>query len=113
MSRRPIIRGIRPGTDEVILDLEIPGDLDYFTGHFPDIAILPGVVQLHWAIELGQEYLSLPGAFAGMEVVKFQEIIRPGSRVELELRFDADKGKLYFSYSSSGGRHASGRILLR
>ncbi len=113
MSQRPVIHGIEEGDGEVTLSLEIPADLEYFDGHFPQTPILPGVVQVHWAMVLGHEYLDLPSRFAGMEVVKFQEIIRPQSRVELNLRFDAGKGKLYFSYMSSGGRHASGRILLQ
>ena len=32
------------------LTLRIPPNLFYLEGHFPGMPILPGVVQLHWAV---------------------------------------------------------------
>ena len=73
--------------------------------------VLPGVVQVDWAIRYGRDYLSVPGAFAGIQVLKFQQMIRPGHPVQLELVRDAAKGILHFRYFSEAGAHASGRIL--
>ncbi|KAA5845010.1 AMP-binding protein [Pseudomonas chlororaphis] len=94
------------------LQLAIPPDLAYFSGHFPQTPVLPGVVQVDWALALGQQLLDLPGRFAGMEVLKFQQLVRPGDQVQLHLRFDHERGKLYFAYRNDSAACSSGRILL-
>ncbi|NBF07396.1 ApeI family dehydratase [Pseudomonas sp. Fl4BN1] len=94
------------------LQLAIPPDLAYFSGHFPATPVLPGVVQVDWALALGQQLLELPGRFAGMEVLKFQQLVRPGDRIQLNLRFDAQRQKLYFAYLNDGAPCSSGRIVL-
>ncbi|RBJ81485.1 AMP-binding protein [Pseudomonas sp. MWU12-2534b] len=98
--------------DEWQLQLAIPPDLAYFSGHFPATPVLPGVVQVDWALALGQQLLELPGRFAGMEVLKFQQLVRPGDRIQLNLRFDAQRQKLYFAYFNDGAPCSSGRIVL-
>jgi len=94
------------------LQLAVPPDLAYFSGHFPDAPVLPGVVQVDWALSLGQQLLKLPGKFAGMEVLKFQQLVRPGDQVQLHLRFDPERRKLYFAYRNDSATCSSGRILL-
>ena len=94
------------------LRLQIPHDLAYFSGHFPATPVLPGVVQVDWALMLAQELMELPTQFAGMEVLKFQQLIRPGDDVQLELRFDQERGKLHFAFRMADKPCSSGRIVL-
>ncbi|MCU9947143.1 acyl-CoA synthetase family protein [Pseudomonas sp. PDM13] len=94
------------------LELEVPLDLAHFSGHFPRTPVLPGVVQIDWAQQLARQLMDLPPRFAGMEVLKFQQLVRPGDRLQLSLRFDADKGKLYFAFRNGEAACSSGRILL-
>jgi len=94
------------------LQLSVPPDLAYFSGHFPKAPVLPGVVQVEWALNLGRQLLNLPGKFAGMEVLKFQQLVRPGDEIQLHLRFDPERGKLYFAYRNDTATCSSGRILL-
>ena len=97
---------------EWTVQLSVPPDLAYFSGHFPVTPVLPGVVQVEWAFNLGQQLLDLPSTFAGMEVLKFQQLVRPGDRIELHLRFDQERGKLYFAYRNGVAACSSGRIQL-
>ncbi|MET0846932.1 MAG: AMP-binding protein [Pseudomonas sp.] len=94
------------------LQLAVPPDLAYFSGHFPQTPVLPGVVQVDWALSLGQQLMDLPPRFAGMEVLKFQQLVRPGDEVQLHLRFDPERSKLYFAYRNETATCSSGRILL-
>ena len=94
------------------LQLAVPPDLAYFSGHFPRAPVLPGVVQVEWALKLGQQLMNLPEKFAGMEVLKFQQLVRPGDEVQLHLRFDPVRSKLYFAYRNETATCSSGRILL-
>ncbi|RON17685.1 AMP-binding protein [Pseudomonas brassicacearum] len=94
------------------LQLAVPPDLAYFSGHFPQTPVLPGVVQVEWAMSLGQQLMDLPAKFAGMEVLKFQQLVRPGDEIQLHLRFDPERSKLYFAYRNETATCSSGRILL-
>jgi acyl-coenzyme A synthetase/AMP-(fatty) acid ligase/3-hydroxymyristoyl/3-hydroxydecanoyl-(acyl carrier protein) dehydratase len=95
------------------LQLVVPLDLAHFTGHFPQTPVLPGVVQVDWAQQLARSLIEdLPPRFSGMEVLKFQQLVRPGDRLLLTLRFDAARGKLYFAFRNGEAACSSGRILL-
>lgn len=98
--------------DELRLELIVPLDLAHFPGHFPGTPILPGVVQVDWAMNLAQRLMDLPPRFAGMEVLKFQQLVRPGDRISLTLRFDPGRSKLHFAYRNGEAACSSGRILL-
>lgn len=114
VSRRmqpPCLSEAQSPTGELNVQLWISPDLAFFTGHFPQAPVVPGVSLIDWAIDLAVERLGLVGRFQGMEVIKFQRMIRPGMTVTLRLRWDAGRGKLYFDYTSEAGAHASGRVL--
>jgi len=105
--------GERQEDDQWHLELGVPVDLAHFSGHFPQTPVLPGVVQIDWAISLARQLIEhLPPRFQGMEVLKFQQLARPGDRLQLTLRFDAQRSKLHFSYRNGDAPCSSGRILL-
>ncbi|WP_367598371.1 AMP-binding protein [Pseudomonas fulva] len=98
--------------DELQLKLGVPLDLACFPGHFPRTPVLPGVVQIDWAVALAAELAESPLRFAGMEVLKFQQLVRPGDELALNLRLDKARGKLYFAFTCAGQPCSSGRVLL-
>ena len=67
------------------LQLRIPLDLVYFCGHFPQAPVVPGVVQIGWALALAAPRLGTPPRCLSMEALKFQQLIRPGNRAKLVL----------------------------
>lgn len=100
-------------TDEsVVLTLLAPEELVYFDGHFDQASLLPGVVQIDWAVHFGRQLFSCSGEFSGLEVIKFKEVISPNQQVVLTLQFKENKNKLLFSYQSDSGACSSGRIVL-
>ncbi|QRY79978.1 acyl-CoA synthetase [Pseudomonas sp. PDNC002] len=111
-SRDPEVLAHSEAEGEQHFQLEIPLDLAYFPGHFPKAPVLPGVVQVQWAQQLGRQVFDLPPRFGGMEVLKFQQLLRPGDLCQLSLRWDAERGKLYFAFTRGDAACSSGRILL-
>ncbi|KJJ96844.1 AMP-binding protein [Pseudomonas sp. 21] len=111
-SRDPEVLAHSAVDGEQHFQLEIPLDLAYFPGHFPKAPVLPGVVQVQWAQQLGRQVFDLPPRFGGMEVLKFQQLLRPGDLCQLSLRWDAERGKLYFAFTRDEAACSSGRILL-
>ncbi|WP_339515924.1 AMP-binding protein [Pseudomonas sp. RL_15y_Pfl2_60] len=104
---------ITENNNEFLLTLRVPVDLAHFSGHFANTPVVPGVVQIDWVMGLSRQLLkTLPPRFAGMEVLKFQQLMRPGDAIELSLRFDTNRGKLYFAFTQNNAACSSGRILL-
>ena len=97
-------------TDTAEWRLSVAADLPFFQGHFPQQPVLPGVTQLDWAIQLGAKHFGYPVEVASLEVLKFQQLMLPGTEVTLTIKHKADKGKLVFTYSDDDKRYGSGRI---
>ncbi|WP_028455800.1 AMP-binding protein [Chitinilyticum litopenaei] len=109
--REPLVLSQELGDDRAVLRLAVAADIPFFEGHFPQAPILPGVTQIHWAAGLASRCFAMGKTFQRMEAVKFQQVIRPGDEVELELNWDAGKGRLSFTYRSGRGNHSSGRLV--
>lgn len=109
MTPQPQVRAVRRGADGVELELFVPPALPFFPDHFPRLAILPGVVQVDWAIAFGREHLGVAGAFRGLRGLKFVNPILPGTALTLEL--SAGPGALAFSYRAGERPFSSGRAL--
>ncbi len=92
------------------LRLRLPPELAHFAGHFPGAPVLPGVLQVQWALALAAPRLGITPRCREMEALKFQRLLRPGDEVELELRLDAARGKLHFAYRIDGTHCSSGRL---
>ena len=98
--------------DSYRLSLEIPGGLDFFKGHFTDAPILPGVVQLHWAVLFAGRCLGQKIEPKQVSNLKFKQLILPDTRVLLQLTHQAEKGQIRFSFLSALGENSSGVIRL-
>jgi acyl-coenzyme A synthetase/AMP-(fatty) acid ligase len=109
--RLPRLRELERDPGRVLLEVTAPANLLYFDGHFDVAPILPGVVQVDWALHYGRRYFDLPPQFKGINALKFQQVIQPDQPIQLELVHDAAKGNLQFRYSSEAGQHASGRVV--
>ncbi len=110
MTTRPEVLAVRRSGDAVELDLHVPAALAYFPSHFPRFAMLPGVVQLDWAIAAAREHLAPAGEFRRLAALKFQHPIRPGAK--LTLRLDpAAQGEIRFAYRSAARDCSGGRIV--
>ena len=96
---------------KVVLDLHVPPEITHFAGHFPGAAILPGVVQVDWAIHFARQYLPVEGVFSALEKLKFLAVIRPDARVQLALSWDAEHRSLTFSYATATQKYALGNVL--
>lgn len=110
-TRMPRERLLEKEPQRAVYELTAPHDLFYFDGHFPDAPILPGVVQIDWAIAYGRKCFDLPPVFLGIHALKFQQVIHPEQPVILELIHEQSKSCLNFKLSSQAGQHGSGRLM--
>ena len=111
-ERLPQILGVVQRDGEVDLDIFIPDSLFYLRGHFPTYPILPGVVQVDWALHFGRDYLSVGAGSSAVIQVKFRRPIRPLERIRLRLMHAEAQRRLSFDYSNNQGQCSLGQITL-
>jgi 3-hydroxymyristoyl/3-hydroxydecanoyl-(acyl carrier protein) dehydratase len=90
--------------------LFIRGDIDWFQGHFPAQPVLAGVVQTHWAAEIGKFLFPLGDEFLGMDNIKFQTVILPNQQITLNLEYQPEHNALKFRYSHNELRYSEGKL---
>lgn len=108
MNDLPVILARRDGDLHSELDLAIEDGNPWFEGHFPDQAILPGVVQIGWAVHFANAVHGLGPAVDSLEQIKFKRPIFPGARLTLHLKRSADRNKLRYEYCDAEHSYSSG-----
>ncbi|WP_240732357.1 acyl-CoA synthetase [Dyella terrae] len=108
--REPRVLGVQSDGSTCTLDLHLPRELAWFAGHFRDFPVLPGVVQLQWALAFGARHLGTPEACRQLEMLKFQRLLRPEDRVQLHLIWHVERRRLQFAYRQGELEFASGRF---
>jgi 3-hydroxymyristoyl/3-hydroxydecanoyl-(acyl carrier protein) dehydratase len=96
------------------LELVLPSDLILFDDHFRKAPVLPGGVQVAWALALAAPRLGTSNHCREMEALKFQRLLRPGDLLQLDLHYEDEPGeplgKLHFAYRLAGQHCSSGRL---
>lgn len=107
----PSIEALERSADRVNLRFVVPPALVYFEGHFPECPLLPGVVQVGWAVEFARRHIPFEGRFRSLASVKFTRVIQPDETIALRLIADAQRRELSFEYRRGTEICSSGRIL--
>ena len=70
---------------EIVMYTKVLPDSPWFSGHFPDDPILPGIAQLEMALDgikrLNQKNLRISGA----RKVRFKQFIRPNDKIKIKV----------------------------
>ncbi|MGA2081520.1 MAG: hypothetical protein ABSH53_13055 [Holophaga sp.] len=114
MMALPAVTPRGTGPDgEAVFTLAVGPEHPAFRGHFPGDPLLPGVVQVDWAVRLGREAFGPLGDFQGLDQAKFLRPVRPGVPLELRLALAPGSGRLRFQYQDAEGKVSSGTALFR
>lgn len=92
------------------ISLKIPTDLAYLQGHFRDMPITPGVVQLHWAVKFAHQLFAIPEGITGGSQIKFSNLLQPNDEALLTLEHSAEKKSVTYHYTSADKLYSSGRF---
>ena len=100
-------------TNSVTLEILVRNDVKYFQGHFEDFPILPGVVQVHWAIHFAKKNLNIEKCYATrLSNIKFVRFICPGEKIKLHIFLNRNKSLINYSYYGDQFKYSSGTIYL-
>ena len=118
MLDRDAIKGILPHREPFLLvdrissfepglrasgELDVTEDMFWVPGHFPDFAVMPGVLIVEACAQVGAvALLSLPenqgriALFAGVDGVRFKRQVRPGETLRMECEITKRRGPIGF-----------------
>lgn len=85
------------GEGVVELEFTIPGNSDFFDGHFPEFHLLPAVAQFEIVTRFAKKYLNTQRYVPRIRRIKFSAPILPDTRVGLKLEYDKVKGSITYS----------------
>jgi 3-hydroxymyristoyl/3-hydroxydecanoyl-(acyl carrier protein) dehydratase len=105
----PEITSVTESESGATYQIRVPPELEHFRGHFPGFPILPGIVQLDWAVRLGRRHFQGLGDSAAVDNFKCQALVFPAAELTLELR--RDETGLNFRYFDARRTYSSGKIV--
>lgn len=97
--------------DAVRVWFDVSADHRYFQGHFPNLPILPGVAQVHWATLYTRKYFGVTTPVTSIQRLKFVQPVAPETSVQYRLNYDSARARLDFVFESDKGTHALGTII--
>jgi 3-hydroxyacyl-[acyl-carrier-protein] dehydratase len=108
----PVISELALDADSQSLNCRflVPADLAIFRGHFPGVPIVPGIMQVGWAVELARAHGLVTGPCTGIITAKFRRLVQPGMRLEARLERSTPAGQLHFKYECDGAVVSIGRL---
>ena len=84
-------------------ELDVTDTMFWVPGHFPDFAVMPGVLIVEACAQVGAvALLSLPenagriALFAGVDSVRFKRQVRPGETLRMECEITKRRGPIGF-----------------
>lgn len=110
LAGSPTILSVTDGAETANIRMHIVDDLSWFRGHFPNLPVLPGIVQLHWAVQACEILFGLKHPPVEIKRLKFKRVITPPRLVELNLLRKGERA-VQFSFNSRDEAHSEGRLI--
>ena len=93
----------------VEIRLAVPATLPCFADHFPDHPMLPGVLQVGWAVRLAQQHFGIAAPLHEARQLKFQHPIQPDVALTLTLSRSGEHD-VAFRYATPERLCSAGRL---
>ena len=107
----PVVDNIARTESSWSADFTFDPNAPYFKGHFPNFAVLPGVVQLGLAHHFAQAFLRRDFAIGCVKKMKFSRPILPGERIRFTLEKRAEN-ELCYTYAKGDAICSSGGLTM-
>lgn len=98
------------------VSVHVSQNISWFAGHFPEQAVLPGVVQVHWAVALAKIMFKdalADNCFKAVNNLKFKTMIMPEQQVDIVLQYKPEKNWVSVSYQQGNDVFSSATLVFR
>jgi len=109
-NRDPQIISTKIENNSATFHLEVPEELAYLEGHFSEMAVVPGIVQLHWVVNFVKKIWGIPGELIEANQIKFSKLMHPKDSVDLKIEHDFKKSLIKYSYRHEDICYSSGQF---
>lgn len=92
------------------LELFVPPTLPALQGHFPERAIVAGVVQISWSDYFARQMFKLPETAHKMDRIKFKHLLIPGTHCHMQIKWDPATHIATYDITGDGHIFAEGRL---
>ncbi len=106
----PRILSVADDPPGIRLCLDIPEDLSWFRGHFPDQPVLPGIIQLHWATIISCALFGFGAPPDQIKRLKFKKVVVPPRVLELVVSRHGQQ-EVQFEFCSLGEQNSQGKLV--
>lgn len=93
---------------KIVTSVTTHGSSPWFSGHFPDNPILPGIAQLKMVADLIVESGRGDLSMSGLGRIKFRKIVRPGDLLDIEIICGDKKDQYTFKITCGNDNVCSG-----
>ena len=98
--------------DEIVGSKTIDGDSPWFSGHFPNDPILPGIAQLKMVVDLIANSSTENLDLTSLSRIKFKKIIRPEQKLDIHVTPGKKKDQYMFRITNGNDDVCSGWMYL-
>lgn len=105
----PVPNSLSIEENKLCVWLNLDPQLDWFKGHFPKQPILPGVIQVEWALHYSKVLLG-PLTLKSIKQVKFTMPLIPTKKVLLEIKAEGATNTKTVSFAYSVPKEEGSRV---
>lgn len=99
-------------TGEIRAQFEFPLDTPFFAGHFPQMPVVPGVVELELARAALQEATGQSYSIRRVQSAKFTEMVPPGRPIDVTVAHESVDGGVKVKAVVRLGETVAARIVM-
>ncbi|MDH3336265.1 MAG: hypothetical protein OER22_05260 [Gammaproteobacteria bacterium] len=108
--RFPRIFSLVEDAPHIRMQVDVSQDLCWFRGHFPKQPVLPGIVQLHWAVIIVQACFGFSAVPTEIKRLKFKKVVTPPHIFELSVSRKSGN-EAQFEYHTGSEQNSEGRLV--
>ncbi len=90
----------------------VDADSPWFSGHFPNDPVLPGIAQLNLVMESIEAALGRSLVLQSLVRIKFKRLVRPGDVLDIRIEPGTKEDHYAFKIHTNNREVCSGRLVL-